>query len=117
MTRSYRNNNPGNIEYGPIAKQWGAVPEKGVNPRFGWFATNLHGLAALNHVLAKNYINMTLEDAMLHYAPQSENNTEAYIQFLTGKVGVPRNTLLKDLDAIQAINLLLAITLFEGYKP
>jgi hypothetical protein len=115
LTRSYRNNNPGNLQYGPLAKQWGAVPEKGEG-RFAWFASPILGVCAMAHLLAKNYPNLTLEQAMLKYAPPAENDTESYIHFIVDRVGALRETRIKDLDAEQVIRLLGAITDFEGYK-
>jgi hypothetical protein len=118
MTRSYRNNNPGNLNYGPLAAKWGGALEDGDSARFAKFPTAALGVGCLAELLTKpKYSNSTLEKAMLSYAPQSENDTEKYIQFLTGKVGVPRTTILKDLDALQFLDLMRAITIYEGYKP
>lgn len=115
MTRSYRNNNPGNLEYGDIAKKWGAVPEKGQG-RFAWFAHPILGVCALSHALAKYYVNLSLEETIRKYAPAGENNPEDYIKFLEDHVA-PRATLIKNLDCLQVIDLIKAITTFEGYKP
>jgi hypothetical protein len=76
-TRAQRNNNPGNIEYGPFARSHGAT---GGDPRFAIFPTPEAGFAALVGLLLKHYLGMTVAQALSHWAPPVENNTAQYIR-------------------------------------
>lgn len=50
------------------------------------------------------------------YAPKHENNTSNYLKFITKKVGVKKETKVKDLNPIQFENLWKAIEQMEGQK-
>lgn len=75
--RAQRNNNPGNIEFGPFAERFGAVSG---DPRFAIFPSVEAGFAALNALLREpSYQNLTIEQAVNRYAPPVENNTNLYV--------------------------------------
>ena len=75
--RNWRNNNPGNIEYGPFAISMGAVASDG---RFAIFPTEEMGRKAADTLLkGKSYANLNIKDAINKWAPPSENNTNAYV--------------------------------------
>lgn len=82
-SRSWRNNNPGNIEYGPFARSLGAIGSDG---RFAIFPTEAAGRLAQEKLLfeGKNYRDKTLSGAIHTWAPASENNVPAYIRALGG---------------------------------
>lgn len=88
-TRAQRNNNPGNLEY---QGQRGAVREDGPG-RFAKFGSPEEGVQALARQLqlyGKRGID-TIEEIIKTYAPASENNTQAYIDALTKRMGVAPN--------------------------
>ena len=84
--RNWRNNNPGNIEYGPFAMQYGAVGSDG---RFAIFPSEELGRKAQDALLkSKNYANLSLRDAINRYAPSNENNPRAYANQIAAATGV-----------------------------
>ncbi len=117
-SRSYRNNNPGNLDFTPFTKLCGGTLEIGVDkPRFAKFPTAAKGLTALARLLSgPSYINLSIKQALERYAPGNENNTKAYINFVCTKTGLNRDAFLSWFNAYQFINLLLAITEYEGYE-
>ena len=76
-SRAARNNNPGNLEYGPFTKTQGAT---GGDPRFAIFPTPEMGFAALHNLfLTEPYRGLTLEQALNRFAPPVENDTRNYL--------------------------------------
>jgi hypothetical protein len=114
--RNWRNNNPGNIEYGDFAKSFGAV---GADPRFAVFPTLESGMKAKEELLFGNrsrYAGLSVTDALNRYAPPTENNTAAYIKSVTEAVGVTPDTILSKLNSAQKQSFLDAVTKVEGFK-
>jgi hypothetical protein len=84
--RNWRNNNPGNIEYGPFAMQYGAVGSDG---RFAIFPSEELGRKAQDALLkSKNYANLSLENAIKRYAPSNENDPRGYANQIARATGV-----------------------------
>lgn len=86
MKRGERNNNPGNLNY---AGQAGATLES-PGGRFARFETAYDGLRAMARQLmlyAKRGTN-TVEGIISTWAPSSENNTGAYVNAISSKLGV-----------------------------
>lgn len=84
-SRSWRNNNPGNIEYRGQRDAVGV--EKG--GRFAKFPTEEAGMTALKKLLGTTYKDWNVGDLMKKYAPPEDkgNDPKAYTAFL-GKHGV-----------------------------
>ena len=86
LKRGERNNNPGNLNY---VGQAGASLEK-PGGRFAKFETAYDGLKAMARQLmlyAQRGIN-SVEGIISTWAPSSENNTGAYINAISSKLGV-----------------------------
>lgn len=117
-TISWRNNNPGNIEYGSFADQCGAVDKdyKG----FAVFPTYEDGQNAQKTLLFGTqsvYYNLSLLDAIRRYAPGSDgNNPKEYANFVSRKAGIDRDTPLYKLTPDQQDALVLAMRQMEGFK-
>lgn len=112
--RNWRNNNPGNLEYGPFARSKGAI---GTDGRFAVFPTLDQGMMAKRAlVFGPRYINLTIAGAISKYAPPSENNTNSYINAVVSATGAGRNTPLSNLSASQQEAMLSAINRMEGFK-
>lgn len=94
-SRSYKNNNPGNIEFGDFAKQNGSTHG---DPRFAIFPDATTGFNALMNLI-RRYASEghTITTMMNKYAPPSENDTKKYIQTLASRLGVDPNTSLKSI--------------------
>lgn len=113
--RPWRNNNPGNIEYGPFTRSKGAI---GTDGRFAIFPTAEMGVDAKKDLLfnpRSAYINLTLRDAIYKYAPPGENDTEGYLKNMIAATGVPPNTPMKNFTEEQRNKLVLAMARQEGY--
>lgn len=76
-SRAYRNNNPGNIEYGAFARAYGSTHG---DPRFAVFPTAIDGFNALAQLLLHHYKGLTVAETIRKWAPPNENNTAAYIR-------------------------------------
>ena len=114
-SRNWRNNNPGNIEYGAYAKKLGAIGSDG---RFAIFPTYEAGRAAKQKLLfeGKSYKDKSISDAMNRYAPSSENDTNLYTTLVANAAGVDPSTKLSDLTEEQRVKALNAMEKHEGFK-
>lgn len=86
LNRPTRNNNPGDIEYGPFARKHGATKIEDtpphVAPRFAYFPTIELGFKALRELILIHYNGMTVKQFVNKYAPSNENDTNAYISYI-----------------------------------
>jgi methyl coenzyme M reductase alpha subunit len=92
-SRARRNNNPGNINFGILAEQFGGVLEtipQGITEeaRFALFPFAEAGWDCLRLLLNKNYLGMTVLDAFNKYAPSTENNTVSYAHYICKETGL-----------------------------
>jgi hypothetical protein len=113
--RSWRNNNPGNVEKGDFATAKGAVGDDG---RYAVFRTYEEGREAMRSLLfeGKNYRGKTISEAITRYAPPKENDTALYIKRVTDALGVSDSTKLSDLSNDQRVTMLDAMQKHEGFK-
>jgi hypothetical protein len=113
--RGIRNNNPGNLILTNIPWR-GKVPNiQNTDGQFEQFISFPFGIRAMIKDIFSdiNKGNRTLGSLMYEYAPPSENNTEAYISFITNKTGISRNeTLTKQKE--QTKRLVQAIAWYEN---
>ena len=89
-TRGYRNRNPGNIEHVP-ANQWQGLAEPPSDGRFCRFASHELGIRALAALLVTyqdRHKLRTPRAIIERWAPQVENDTEAYIAAVARRIGV-----------------------------
>jgi hypothetical protein len=112
---AWRNNNPGNLKYGPLAIANGAIGEDANH--FAIFPSYDAGLQALRQVVTKTYAGATINSMMNSYAPPSENNTATYIATLTQQLGVPGTTAISALSQAQLDILIHGIAKVEGTLP
>jgi hypothetical protein len=116
--RNWRNNNPGNIEFGDFTKRMGAV---GTDGRFAVFPDMQSGMRAKEELLfgaRSNYVNLSIADAISRYAPEKDNNkTQDYIKAVTAATAATRDTKLNELNPSQRSALLEAINRQEGLRP
>lgn len=107
---AWRNNNPGNLRpsrynKGQIGEAWG----------FAVFPDKETGLAAMKALLRRPlYAKLTLEQAILKYAPPADNNpSHAYMMFVSAVSKVGLNRVLKTLDELEFESVVFAMTRFE----
>ena len=104
-----RNLNPGNINF---AGQKGATK----NGRFAKFETVEAGVAQMYKQLAKyerEGLN-TIEKIISRWAPPEENDTEGYIRFVSGKMGLDRDAQISMSNPAQAASLISAMAKQES---
>lgn len=113
--RNWRNNNPGNIEFGPYARSKGAI---GTDGRFAVFPTYEAGFAAKESLLfeGRNYRNLTIAAAISRYAPHFENDTNSYINQVASAANVSPYTKLNELSPSQRRAMLAAMERVEGFR-
>ena len=112
LPRGIRNNNPGNIRLTNI--QWQGMQGAQNDPAFIQFIDPVYGFRAMTRIL-RNYQRrglVTLRDMLNTYAPKSENDTNAYVDFVAKRIKVSPDVPL-DL-ALHLFPLLKAITEFEN---
>ncbi|WP_137935539.1 BPSL0067 family protein [Mesorhizobium comanense] len=113
--RNWRNNNPGNIEYGPFARSAGAIGSDG---RFAVFPDYGTGRAAKSRLLfeGKKYREATISSAMEIYAPRTENDTDKYIKTITSALDVDEDTPLSSLTKQQRSKMMDTMQRVEGFR-
>ena len=110
--RNWRNNNPGNIEYGPFAIKYGAIGSDG---RFAIFPSEEQGRMAQDALLkSKNYASLSLSDAIKRYAPSNENDPKSYARQIMAQTGIDQNMRYADLTPDQQSRVLDAMKRIEG---
>lgn len=89
--RGIRNNNPGNIRINKNNDWLGKVPaDKNTDGAFEQFTDYKYGVRALI-ILLRNYIKSgrnTITKIFAEFAPPNENNTQGYIKFVAGRLGI-----------------------------
>lgn len=95
QTRGIRNNNPGNIR--KSKDPWQGLAERQTDAAFFVFKSPMYGIRALARVLItyqdKKRLR-TIKDIIRRWAPQTENDTNAYIISVTDSTGFTQDQLL-----------------------
>ena len=101
---------------------WQGLTEIQKHPRFCEFHTLEYGWRAAIINIAVTYRRRgwdTIRSIISHWAPRTENNTEAYIAFVEKYTGIKQNVKLKDLhtDKTDYRLVLIAMAKYEqGYR-
>lgn len=114
-TRNWRNNNPGNLEFGPFAQSMGAI---GTDGRFAVFPSYDAGRSAKENLIfsSPNYKDLPLSSAISRYAPSFENDTAGYLNQVISSSGVSADTPMSQIPASQRAAILDAMQRVEGWK-
>lgn len=113
--RNWRNNNPGNLEYGDFAKKHGAI---GTDGRFAVFSSYEAGRKAKESLVfgGKSYKDKSIKDAIARYAPAFENDSAGYAKQVADAAGVSVTTKMSDLSPAQRKAVLDRMEQVEGFK-
>lgn len=113
-SRNWRNNNPGNIEYGSYARSMGAV---GTDGRFAVFPSYEAGRNAKEKLIfeGSGYRGLSLSQAINRYAPPVENDTAVYQRAVLQAVGGVDKT-MADYSDSERTRILAAMERMEGFK-
>jgi RHS repeat-associated protein len=118
-SRSWRNNNPGNLRNYDFSKRHGSIGEAGSKATgdFAVFPDVQTGQAARAALLRlPKYGALSLTDAIKAYAPSNENDVEAYIASLERQTGISRDAVLGQLSDARMHELLTAMQRHEGFE-
>ena len=112
-SRSWRNNNSGNLVYGKFAKEHGAI---GTDGRFAIFPDEKTGDKAREALIfgGDKYRNLSLKQAIHRYAPPQENNSQQYYNVVKNAVGVEKK--MKDYTPAERKVILDTMKKHEGYR-
>jgi len=89
IPRGIRNNNPGNIKKNDV--EWEGLSEFQTDNTFFQFKDAIYGIRALTKILItyrNKYDLKNIWSIINRYAPPSENDTEAYKNFVQKKTGL-----------------------------
>lgn len=87
--RGYRNNNPGNIRISGDKFQGEVIPSR--DKEFKQFESMAYGYRAIFKILRnyqRNYKLDTIRKMISRWAPESENNTLAYVMTVSSRSGI-----------------------------
>ena len=118
IPRGIRNNNPGNIKKNDV--EWDGLSAEQTDNTFFQFNDPIYGIRALTKILLTYRHKYDLKNVWAiinRYAPPSENDTEAYKNFVTKKTGL---NMLEEIDnSVEAyLPVIKAIILMEnGEQP
>jgi hypothetical protein len=111
-TRTWRNNNPGNLRPGTVSRRNGQI---GVAGRFAVFPDYEAGHAAHIDLLINVYGNRGLAGLIKAYAPSSENDSKKYLRYLRRHTGVKDSRRIQDFTKLEFEKLWRAMEKYEGY--
>lgn len=114
LPRGIRNNNPLNIRKG---NNWrGEIPNQ-TDGQFEQFSAMVYGLRA-GIKLIQNYMTKykanTIRKIITRWAPGSENNTAAYIDFVSSDSGIGSDTVIVFKDAAKIVRIVSAMVQMEN---
>jgi len=115
--RGLRNNNPGNIRHG---EKWQGLADEQTDPAFCTFKSPQFGIRAMCRILLTyKQRGLTTVDMIINrWAPDSENDTVAYIDSVCAQMGVERGQEIDVDDTAVMRPLLKAIIKHEnGSQP
>lgn len=113
-SRSWRNNNPGNIEAGSFANRHRAI---GNNHGFAVFPDEKTGQAASVALLkTSTYRNLTVDGAIYRRSPPSENDTDHLQEAIRRIGGFSGDEMIRELGDRQLERLVKAIKIMEGWR-
>lgn len=113
-TRGQRNNNPLNIRKG---NNWRGERPLQTDPAFEEFSSILYGLRA-GLIILRRYIRQyqcnTVALIITRWAPTSENNTAAYIQYVSTRANIDRSAPIRWTDEHTVCKIVQAMALYES---
>jgi hypothetical protein len=114
-SRSYRNNNPGNLRFSKWTQSKGAKDD---GDGYAVFKHDPLGVAVMAALLSGDkYAPKTIAEAIAVYAPRQDNNRpDRYAIYISNAAKIPVDTRIKDLDPYQFLALLRAMISFEGWR-
>ncbi|MGX9965921.1 hypothetical protein ACVFYP_21525 [Roseomonas sp. F4] len=113
-SRSWRNNNPGNIIKGSFTLSAGAIGDDGAFAIFPDAQTGREAIVTL--LRSASYRGLSLRDGIFRYAPPSENDSGKYVAFVVAETGIAETEVLGSLPGAKLRAIAQAIQTMEGWK-
>ena len=117
VSRGLRNNNPGNIRHNGDHFQGEA---NGRDKSFKTFISMAHGYRAIFKILntyQSKYALKSIKQMIERWAPRNENDTDAYIAFVSNFVGIDPDHAVDINDMSTMSNIVAAISQQENGSP
>lgn len=115
-TIAWRFNNPGNIRPAKTNASLRIGTGKTASGEFCIFPSYEVGRRAKKELLRRKYDPYTIPEALEIYAPRSENDTDAYIEHIVKKTGLPRDKPLSSFTDAQLESMMDAMESREGFN-
>lgn len=113
-SRSWRNNNPGNLAYYKFAKENGAIGSDG---RFAIFPDYETGQRARKKLLrGSQYHHLTINEMAYKYEPESPEKSESYCKCIMSRSNLESTRKLDSLNDTEFDKLLQAMQACEGWE-
>jgi uncharacterized protein (TIGR02594 family) len=115
-TIAWRFNNPGNLRPAGTNASIRIGIGKTANGEFCIFPSYEVGRRAKKELLRRKYDKYTIPEALEIYAPRSENDTDAYVEHIIQKTGLPRDKPLSEFSDAQLDAMMDAMESKEGFN-
>lgn len=114
-SKSFRNNNPGNIVASAFARRRGGEDLDGDG--FANFRSSAQGFRAMVELLSSaGYRSLSIQKAIERWAPAEDGNDPgAYADFVCKATGLAAWRVLLGLDPAEIASLAWAMTMYEGW--
>ena len=114
LPRGLRNNNPGNIRKNSDVFQGEKTSS---DKEFKQFKSMAYGYRAIFKILSNYYRNYkldTIRKMISRWAPENENNTDAYIKAVSDYAGIPADVPINVNDREQMIRIVAGMSKVEN---
>ena len=114
LPRGLRNNNPGNIRKNSDVFQGEKTSS---DKEFKQFKSMAYGYRAIFKILSNYYRNYkldTIRKMIGRWAPENENNTEAYVKAVSDYAGIPTDDPINVNDREQMIRIVAGMSKVEN---
>jgi LysM repeat protein len=115
-TIAWRFNNPGNIRPAKTNASMRIGTGKTASGDFCIFPSYEVGRKAKKELLRRKYNQYTIPESLEIYAPRSENDTDAYIEHIIKKTGLPRDKPLSSFTDAQLDDMMDSMESKEGFN-
>lgn len=117
ISRGLRNNNPLNIEKTKGGNPWLGEIVPSADSRFAQFRSMAYGYRAAFKLLnnyQKNYGLDTIRKMISRWAPSNENHTDAYVEAVSNRSGVPANSRITTTNRDVMVPIVAAMSYVEN---
>lgn len=117
ISRGLRNNNPLNIEKTKRGNPWLGEIVPSADSRFAQFKSMAYGYRAAFKLLnnyQRNYGLDSIRKMISRWAPSNENHTDAYVETVSNRSGVPANSRITTTNRDVMVPIVVAMSYVEN---